>query len=201
MCTYRTVAEGAANRALQPRPPARVMIGETEEEILKSIILPTRRPFFLLWSLSCSYRVVVGIEKSKSYIIGKDPNSCDIVFQDLSVSKNHARISVDANGIITIEDLNSKNGTLVNGSPISELTTITPNDLIALGTTSCLIIDREAGEETIYAAPEVSHIPEQAQQEKVAAKTPVEWKKQIIPINYLVLAGSLCVIVFVMFIA
>ena len=94
----------------------------------------------------------IGIDKGRTYIIGKDPNSCDIVFQDLSVSRNHARLSVAADGVIELEDLGSKNGTVVSGAPISEKRTVTPQDLIALGTTVFMIIDREAPQETIFSS-------------------------------------------------
>lgn len=172
-----------------------------EEEIEQEVL-----PFHLMGTSPLLLKVIsgpnagaeIGIEKSKSYIIGKDPNSCDVVFQDLSVSKNHSRVSVDANGIITIEDLNSKNGTLVNGKAIEEATTITPNDAIALGTTTFLIIDREAGHETIYAAPEM---PVEEEKEQEVVKAPISWKKQIIPTKYLLLAGSLSLIVFIVFIS
>ena len=78
----------------------------------------------------------IGIEKGRTYTLGKDPNSSDIVFQDLSVSRNHARLTVSADGIIEIEDLGSKNGTAVNGTVLAEKRVVTPQDLIALGTTA-----------------------------------------------------------------
>jgi pSer/pThr/pTyr-binding forkhead associated (FHA) protein len=56
----------------------------------------------------------IGLEKGRTYTIGKDQNSCDIIFQDLSVSRNHARLAVTPEGILELEDLGSKNGTLVN---------------------------------------------------------------------------------------
>ncbi len=37
------------------------------------------------------------MHKGKTYVIGKDPELCDIVFQDLSVSRQHARFTVDDN--------------------------------------------------------------------------------------------------------
>ncbi len=59
----------------------------------------------------------IGIEKGRTYTLGKDPDSCDIVFQDLSVSRNHARLTLNADGTMEIEDLGSKNGTVMNGIP------------------------------------------------------------------------------------
>lgn len=147
----------------------------------------------------------IGIEKGRVYTIGKDPNSCDIVFQDLSVSRNHARLGVNADGIIDIEDLGSKNGTAVNGSVITERKAITPQDLVALGTTVFMIVDREAPQETIYSPMVPSYEPP-----KVAEPTPTaeeieekkeerNWKTEPIPMKYLVMGGSAAAIFLIMF--
>ena len=77
----------------------------------------------------------IGIEKRRTYTIGKDPNTCDIVFQDLSVSRNHALLTVNSDRTIDIEDLGSKNGVAVNGEVIAEKRNVTTQDLVALGTT------------------------------------------------------------------
>lgn len=45
------------------------------------------------------------MQKGRSYIIGKDPEVCDIIFQDLSVSRQHAKITLDDEAQVTIEDL------------------------------------------------------------------------------------------------
>lgn len=154
----------------------------------------------------------IGIEKGRIYTIGKDPNSCDIVFQDLSVSRNHARLTVTADGIIHIEDLASKNGTVVNGVPITAMKDITPQDLVALGTTVFLIIDREAPQETIY-SPALGHIEmntkpsEEAAKEELLESPPLEepaaepghWKREKIPTKHLITAASFAAIFLVVF--
>jgi type III secretion system YscD/HrpQ family protein len=89
------------------------------------------------------------LQKSKIYLLGKDSNLCDVVFHDLSVSRQHARLTVDENENISIEDLGSRNGVLVNGELIAEKHPISSQDLIALGTTSFLLIDRKQVRETI----------------------------------------------------
>src|SRR6202035_1643007 len=53
------------------------------------------------------------MQSGSSYLVGTDTASCDIVFQDLSVSRQHARISIDGQEQVLIEDLNSRNGTSV----------------------------------------------------------------------------------------
>ena len=59
-------------------------------------------------------RVVV-ISEGESLEIGRDP-SCDLVLQDTSVSRRHARLGWSGRGW-TLVDVGSKNGTTVNGVP------------------------------------------------------------------------------------
>lgn len=141
----------------------------------------------------------IGIEKNTTYVIGKDPNSCDVVFQDLSVSRNHARLIIDAEGSAEIEDLKSKNGTMINGSLIKEKTKVTQQDLVALGTTTFLIIDRTAAQETIYSPAPAAYEVKEEELEDAAAKVKRKkhWKKQVIPTPYLAAAGAFVVVVFV----
>lgn len=150
----------------------------------------------------------IGIDKDRVYTIGKDPNSCDIVFQDLSVSRNHARLSVSADGTIQIEDLGSKNGIAVNGAIITERKTITPNDLIALGTTVFMIIDREAPQETIYSpmvpsyeAPKIGEEEPVAEEEEPKKEESKDWKKEPIPMKHLIMAGSVAAVFLIMFLS
>jgi len=146
----------------------------------------------------------IGIEKGRVYTIGKDPNSCDIVFQDLSVSRNHARLGVSADGVIDIEDLGSKNGIAVNGAVITERKTVTPQDLVALGTTIFMIIDRDAPQDTIYSpvvsTPEPPKVAESVSvEEKEVEEESKDWKKEPVPMKYLILAGSVAAIFLIMF--
>ncbi len=53
------------------------------------------------------------------YLIGRD-KECDIVLNDPAVSRRHARITY-ADGIFSIENLKSKNGTLVNSKEINKV--------------------------------------------------------------------------------
>eukprot|EP01136_Pigoraptor_vietnamica_P040025 Opistho-1_new@11474 len=107
------------------------------------------------------------MEIGRTYILGKDPSSCDILFQDLTVSKQHARLSIDEEGRAFIEDLASRNGVLLNGEPIEKRALLSSQDLIALGTTSFLTIDREEASETLY-----SPIPSKQEPSKPEASSP-----------------------------
>lgn len=165
--------------------------------------LPSDTPYLLKVVSGPNAGAEIGIEKGQSYTLGKDPQACDILFQDLSVSRSHAKLSIDENGIIEIEDLGSKNGTAVNGSPIAEKQTITSQDLISLGTTVFLIIDREAPQETIYAPLTPSHTAPEEDFEQIidANEEPKarDWKQEPIPFKHLILAGSIAAVFLVAF--
>ena len=55
------------------------------------------------------------MHSGSSYLIGTDRTTCDVVFHDNSVSRQHARIEINEEGEVTIEDLGSRNGTVVDG--------------------------------------------------------------------------------------
>jgi len=54
---------------------------------------------------------------SGSLVLGRHPRFCDVVLEHYAVSREHARIE-SADGIAYIEDLESRNGVLVNGRPL-----------------------------------------------------------------------------------
>ncbi len=150
-----------------------------------------------------------GMESSKTYILGKDPETCDIVFQDLSVSRQHAKISLNDDGEVIIEDLQSRNGVVINGMMITEPTPLSSQDLVGLGTTNILLIDRKETRETIYspastysreeitsrASPEES--PENQEMQEAVKK---DWKQLVIPTKHLIIALMFAVLVFIGFV-
>lgn len=145
-----------------------------------------------------------GIQKSHAYVLGKDPNNCDIIFQDLSVSRQHAKIHVDEKEVVTIEDLKSRNGTYVNGYKIEEVENLNSQDLIAVGTTSFLVIDKEQARETIFSPASVhSHAFEAKEKHDEEVETEEildgkkSWKDLFIPTKHLVIAGFFGLLVLV----
>jgi DNA-binding winged helix-turn-helix (wHTH) protein len=67
-------------------------------------------------------------------VLGRDPEVA--VWIDLnSVSRRHARVVVDS-GVAHLEDLGSRNGTLVNGERISSPTPLANGDRIKIGAAS-----------------------------------------------------------------
>lgn len=89
------------------------------------------------------------LQPSSSYTIGTDPNACDIVFYDTSVSRTHARITIDDQENLFIEDLKSRNGTLVDGETLVGKQPLETNVIVTMGTTSFIVLDREGEMHTI----------------------------------------------------
>jgi len=69
--------------------------------------------------------------KGGRVIVGRLPE-CHVQFDDSNVSRQHAEI-LFKNGIATVQDLGSTNGTYVNGSKIPGKTTLRENDRISVG--------------------------------------------------------------------
>jgi len=86
---------------------------------------------------------------ANSYVIGTDPATCDIVFHDTSVSRQHVRIAISANDEMSIEDLKSRNGTTLDGEGITGKKKLLPNLVVTLGTSSFTVYDREGEMQTI----------------------------------------------------
>lgn len=206
-----TESEPMVEAKLPPAPPKPEMTAydtifeDTNEEEPLPFNFTIEAPLLLKVIAGPNAGAEIGIEKGRTYTLGKDAHSSDIVFQDLSVSRTHARLTVSPEGVIDIEDLGSKNGTVVNGAVITEKKVVTPQDLIALGTTVFMIVDREAPQETIYSPMAPAYelakpvvVEEVAPPEEVTAK---DWKKEPIPPKYLIMAGSVAAIFLIMFLS
>ncbi len=173
---------------------------DLSEEPIVPFNLPPETPFLLKVVSGPNAGAEIGMEKGKTYTLGKDSESCDILFQDLSVSRSHAKISINDEGVIEIEDLGSKNGTAVNGTLITQKQIITSQDLVSLGTTVFIIIDRESTQETIY-APLTPHaeVPENISQETPKEEIKKDWKQEPIPYKHLIFAGSIAAVFLIAF--
>jgi len=104
------------------------------------------------------------MQAGNSYVLGTDPLSCDIVFHDTSVSRQHARIAVSSDDTLTIEDLKSRNGVLINGKLIEGKEPLALSTIVTLGTTSFVVYDREGEMQTII-SPLLPSIVKVLQQE------------------------------------
>lgn len=63
-------------------------------------------------------------------ILGRHP-ACDIVLESASVSRQHARI-LNLDGNFYVEDLHSRNGTMLNGRPITQRQLLADNDQLGI---------------------------------------------------------------------
>ena len=108
------------------------------------------------------------------YVFGRDA-SCDVVVEDCSCSRRHARISVDDDGKVLIEDLDSRNGTFVNGRRIEAPTPAGDGDQIRAGTT-ILVVSYEPAEEPSPETREYSGdtLFLEAEEGSGAARVPIE---------------------------
>ena len=131
-------------------PHMRIDLTQTTRFILKVIAGPNTGAEFAL-------------DVDRYYLIGTDTATCDIVFNDLSVSREHARLAVNKEGVVTIQDLGSRNGVIVDKERITGTRVLTANVVVALGTSAFLLIDREAPSETI-AAP-LFEVPSEEEEE------------------------------------
>ena len=67
------------------------------------------------------------MQTGKTYVIGTDAQAADIIFHDTSVSRQHAKIKVGDDDSLAIEDMGSKNGTLVDGSKLQNKAPLSPS--------------------------------------------------------------------------
>lgn len=69
-------------------------------------------------------------------LIGRE-QSCDIVLPDINASRTHAELRFEPQGVWSITDLGSTNGTHVNGQEITSQT-LRPGDRLTIGMTSLI---------------------------------------------------------------
>jgi pSer/pThr/pTyr-binding forkhead associated (FHA) protein len=72
-------------------------------------------------------------------VIGRQSEGAGRLADDEEISRQHARVSVDAAGSCAVEDLGSTNGTFVNGLRISSPQILAEGDTIELGATTLLV--------------------------------------------------------------
>ena len=77
--------------------------------------------------------VETSLQKRDSVVIGRG-SECDVVVHDLKASRQHCKLTRKENGFL-LEDLASRNGTLVNGSPIKEPVLLKASQTFQIGDT------------------------------------------------------------------
>ena len=71
------------------------------------------------------------VELGPRTTIGRAPDA-DVVIDDDGLSRHHARFELDGEGNVEVHDLESKNGTLVNGSAVTRQR-LQPGDVVEVG--------------------------------------------------------------------
>ncbi len=92
-------------------------------------------------------------------IIGRDP-SCNLFIDNLAVSRRHARLAWER-GHFLVEDLDSANGTSVNGEPIDR-EVVTPADRVGIGKFSIHLVElpsAPSAPETVFMARPAAAVP------------------------------------------
>src|SRR5580658_3799178 len=82
------------------------------------------------------------------FAVGRNA-SCQLSLDDPLVSRRHAILSVSRDGV-TIEDLRSRNGVLVNGSRIDEPTVLRTGDKILIGSQEMMLVETRLGGGTAH---------------------------------------------------
>ena len=84
---------------------------------------------------------------SGAYVIGSS-DSADLTFGEPTVSRRHARLTVSTEGV-AIEDLESSNGTFVNGRRLRGSQQLEPDDDVRLGDLELAVTDANHGDLTL----------------------------------------------------
>src|SRR5512147_1469105 len=88
--------------------------------------------------------------------VGRSRDS-DIFLPDQWLSRHHAAIEQRADGY-WVNDLRSKNGTLLNGMPIDGWRHLRPGDVITLGEHTLTFVDEQTPEEEDEREPEGTRV-------------------------------------------
>ena len=67
---------------------------------------------------------------SRTIVLGREP-TCDVVIADRQISRYHARLTPTPEGMI-FEDLGSKNGTHLNGTPLTAPVVLQDGDVLSI---------------------------------------------------------------------
>jgi S-DNA-T family DNA segregation ATPase FtsK/SpoIIIE len=65
-------------------------------------------------------------------VVGRAP-ACEVVLRDTTLSRRHVALTIDADGDVTVDDLESHNGTWVDGEPVVAPVPLPPGGTLRLG--------------------------------------------------------------------
>ena len=145
--TNGTYAQGHRVEHLDVGPGTVLCFGDAVNGVrasLAALPTPTRvveRPSALT-AITGSHRQPTRVRRlpQRSLRVGRAPEN-ELVVDDLAVSRHHAELHTRADGRFEIVDLNSHNGTFLNGQPVDRAF-VGPGDLIGIGhSVFCLVGD------------------------------------------------------------
>jgi signal transduction histidine kinase/pSer/pThr/pTyr-binding forkhead associated (FHA) protein len=93
-----------------------------------------------------------------SYVIGRS-NMANILLEDVRCSRIHARITRESDSV-TVEDLNSRFGSFLNGQRVVEVNPVRPGDQIVIGDTTIILKfapEEENDDSTVNQSGPVDH--------------------------------------------
>src|SRR5690349_747236 len=83
----------------------------------------------------------------RKVVVGRQSGN-DVVVPDEQVSRKHAEIE-ERGGVLVVTDLNSSNGTFVNGTRISSPQTLRAGDTVQVGTTVLRVVESQNSAATV----------------------------------------------------
>jgi diguanylate cyclase (GGDEF)-like protein len=130
---------------------------EKHEETLSTVDKTSYQPaeserqVFLVEMAGNNVGQLQGLDRGTA-IIGRDDDA-DIQFMDAGISRKHAEVSWNpALKAYELRDLHSRNGTMVNGTRITDACELQPGDKINLGAQTVLRVSYSDEVETAYAS-------------------------------------------------
>jgi pSer/pThr/pTyr-binding forkhead associated (FHA) protein len=75
--------------------------------------------------------VILPLPEDRALVLGRDPE-CDLVFEDLSVSRRHCEIAPDGEGGWRLKHLSYKNPTWLNGALVVDEAPLAAGDVLQL---------------------------------------------------------------------
>lgn len=101
---------------------------------------------YLIANPENSEQRIYQLQSEEINTIGRLPDNSIVVKDDSSISRHHAEITIDANGVVSIRDLNSKNFTFVNEEKIDS-SPLNDGDWIRCGNVAFKFVDEDKDQE------------------------------------------------------
>lgn len=121
-------------------PKARVALDEDEDKT----VIGAKVPLPKAMTNDKAYLIVLSgsnvgemYKLDQALVMGRG-QVADVRVTDDGISRQHARVSINDDGVVVVEDLQSTNGTFVNGAPVKGKSILKDGDKIQLGSTTIL---------------------------------------------------------------